>query len=112
MTKQLRAEGLAKVTATAVGTNAGVSATLSKVTGSRTIVTHISGSGDAAALVTLESPSGTKLWQKRFAAAFTFSENFHYGEYEAAAGQDILVKVSTSASNSEANIAGVTASNG
>lgn len=112
MTHQLRAEGLAKVKATAVGTSSGVTATLTAVTGSRTIVTHISGSGDAAALVTLESPSGTKLWQKRFAAAFTFSEPFKYGEYEAAAGSDILVKISASSSNSEANIAGVTASNG
>lgn len=109
MSNQIRGEGWQKATATAVGTSSGVTATLAKKAGTRTVVSHISGSGDAAAIVTVESPSGTVLWRKRFAAAFTFSENFHYGEYEAVDGQDILVKISASTSNAEANIAGVQA---
>lgn len=109
MTNQLRGEGWQKATATAVGTNAGATATLAKKTGTRTVVTHISGSSDATALVTLESPSGTVLWNKRLSAAGTFSESFHYGEYEAVDGQDILVKISASTTHSEANIAGVQA---
>lgn len=107
MTNQLRGEANQKTHETAVGTSAGASATLTAVTGTKTVVTHVSGSSDLAALVTVESPSGTVLWQKRFGAAFSFSESFKYGEYEAAAGADVLVKVSASTTNSEANIAGV-----
>lgn len=105
--QKTRGEGYTKVRAAAVGTNSGVTATLAAVAGGPNVVTHISGSGDAAALVTVESPSGTVIWRKRFAAAFTFSENFAYGELESAANTAILVKVSASTSNSEANIAGV-----
>jgi hypothetical protein len=67
-------------------------------------VVHISGSGDAAALVTVESPASTVLWRKRFSAAFTFSENFAPGLIEAAGNTDVLVKISASTSNSEANL--------
>lgn len=109
MTNLARGEGNQKVSATAVGTSSGVTATLSAVSGTRTIVTHISGSSDAAAVVTVESPSTTVLWRKRYASAFTFSENFQFGEYEAADGKDVLVKISASTSNSEVNIAGVRA---
>jgi hypothetical protein len=113
-----RGEGLKKVTATNTGTNGGVSATLTHAAGQRIAVTHISGSSDAAAVVTIESPSGTVLWQKRFAAAFSFSESFHYGEIESSLGvagddtTDVLVKVSASTTHSEANIAGLQSSQG
>lgn len=107
MTNQARGEGHLKIANSAAGVAAGVTATLPAVAGDRIIATHISGSGDLAALVTVESPSGTVVWRKRFAAAFTFSETFKYGELQAAEGQAILVRISASTANSEANIAGL-----
>jgi hypothetical protein len=109
VTNLARGEGNEKVHATAAGTTAGCTATIAAAAGTRTIVTHISGSSDAAAVVTVESPASTVLWRKRFADAFTFSENLQFGEIEAADGKDVLVKVSASTSNAEANIAGVRA---
>lgn len=109
MTHLLRAEGNQKTSATAVGTSSGCSATLTHTAGDRLIVSHISGSGDAAALVTLESPAGTVLWQQRFAAAFAFSQNFAYGEIPITDGNDAVLKISASTTHSEANIAGVLA---
>ncbi len=108
MSNLVRGEGYSKVTAAAVGTNAGVTATLAAPGASnRNVVTHISGSGDAAALVTLEIPTGTVVWRKRFAAAFTFSENFAFGQYEdPLKNAACSVKISASTSNCEANIAG------
>lgn len=90
--------------ASAVGTNAGVTATISAVSGQRLHCTGIQCSGDAAALVTIESPSGTVLWRKRFAAAFSVSEAFPLGAVVGAVGQALIVKVSASTTNSEANI--------
>lgn len=93
--------------ASGVGTNAGVTVTHTRTTGTaRCLVTGIQCSGDAAALVTVESPSGTVLYKKRFAAAFNMSENFNSGPLVGADSSDILVKVSASTSNSEANIQG------
>lgn len=69
-------------------------------------VTGIQASGDAAALVTIESPASTVLYRKRFAGAFTLSEQFEPGTLNGAAGQAVLVKVSASTTNSEANIQG------
>lgn len=68
-------------------------------------VTHISGSSDAAGVVTLESPLGTVLWQKRFGAAFTFSETLPPGEYECPVNTDAVLKVSAG-TNKELNLAG------
>lgn len=107
--KQTRGEGYLKVSATAVGTNSGATATITTTAGQRTIATTLSVSGDAAALVTLESPPSTVLWQKRYAAAFIDTVYFTYGEYEAVDGQSILVKISASTSHCEANLAGVKA---
>lgn len=94
--------------ATGVGTNAGVTVTQSapSATGDRYFVTGIQCSGDAACIVTIESPASTVLWRKRFAAAFNVSERFEPGVMPAAPGQAVLVKVSASTSNSEANIQG------
>jgi len=91
---------------TGVGTNAGVTVTQAASTGYKHTVSGIQCSGDAAALVTIESPSSTVLWRKRFAAAFTMSETFGPGHIVGAADQAILVKISASTSNSEANIQG------
>lgn len=89
------------------GTNAGVSVTQTDPgDGRRHVVTMISGSGDAAALVTVESPANTILWRKRFAAAFTFSEVFPPGALKGAASEAVVLKISASTSNCEANISG------
>lgn len=90
--------------ASAVGTISGVTATIPAVTGQRLHCTGIQASGDAAALVTIESPAATVLWRKRFAAAFSVSEAFPLGAVVGAVGQALLVKVSASTANSEANI--------
>ena len=91
---------------TAVGTNAGVSATLAASAGYKWTLTGIQCSGDAAAVVTVESPAATVLYQKRFAAAFTLSETFPLGFIEGADSAALLVKVSASTTHSEANIQG------
>lgn len=70
------------------------------------VVAGIQCSGDAAAIVTVESPASTILYRKRFAAAFNMSEDFTPGTLEAAAGQAVLVKVSAGTTNTEANMQG------
>jgi hypothetical protein len=70
-------------------------------------VTGIQCSGDAAAVVTIESPAGTKLYQKRFASAFTLSDAWPLGNMKGASNQDVLVKISASTSNCEANLQGI-----
>lgn len=102
----LHKSGTGAWAASGVGTNAGVTVTHTIASGNLTsYVTHISGSGDAAALVTIESPSGTPIWRKRFAAAFTFDTPFPV-TYPAAYKQNVILKISASTSNCEANIAG------
>ncbi len=91
---------------TGVGTNAGVSVTKAAIVGQRHECAGIQCSGDAAALVTIESPSGTPLFSKRYAAAFTMSEAFPPGTIVGSLSGAMLVKVSASTSNSEANIQG------
>ena len=90
--------------ATAVGTSGGATATVTGTSGQKQHATGIQCSGDAAALVTVESPSGTVLWRKRFAAAFSVSEAWGLGSIVGSSGGDMLVKISASTSNSEANI--------
>lgn len=65
-------------------------------------------SGDAAALVTIESPSGTVLYRKRFAAAFNYSETFPLGTIVGAGGAAMLVTISAGTTNTEANLQGAT----
>lgn len=93
---------------TGAGTTAGVTVTQAAPAQTNDFygVTGIQCSGDAAAVVTIESPAATILYRKRFAAAFTMSETFVPGSLNGAAGQAILVKVSASTANSEANIQG------
>lgn len=96
--------------ATNIGTNAGVSATIAApgVAGKHHVCTGIQCSGDAACIVTIESPASTVLWRKRFAAAFTVSETFAPGTISGADNAALLVKISASTSNCEANIQGYT----
>lgn len=96
-------------TATNTGTNAGVSATqAAPSTGQKLVCAGIQASGDAAAIVTIESPASTVLWRKRFAAAFTLSESFAPGTIVGATAQAMIVKVSASTAASEGNIQGFT----
>lgn len=87
---------------TGVGTNAGVSVTEAAVTGKRHFTTNIQCSGDAAAIVSVESPAGTLLYRKRFAAAFTISESFDV-PLRGAMDQAMVVKISASTAACEAN---------
>jgi hypothetical protein len=93
--------------ATGVGTNAGVTVTKTAIAGQTPSVTGIQCSGDSAAIVTVESPAATILYRKRFAAAFTFSDAWPLGNMPGASGAAVLVKISASTSNCEANIQGV-----
>jgi hypothetical protein len=68
-------------------------------------VTAIQCSGDAAALVTIESPASTILYRKRFTAAFTLTEGFAT-PLKGADSNNVLVKISASTANCEANIQG------
>lgn len=94
---------------TAVGTNAGVSATQAAIDTHVFMVTGIDVSGDAAALVTIESPASTVLWQQRFASAFVLNKIWDHPVIKGAPGAAILVKVSASTTHSEANIYGIVA---
>ncbi len=84
----------------------GISTTVSGIDGKAATVEHISGSGDAAALVTVESPSNTVLWKQRYNAAFTFFLNFPPGILRGLEDNGVLIKISASTSNVEANIGG------
>lgn len=103
-----RARAVAYWNTAGVGTNAGVTVTKAAVASQSHVVEHISGSGDAAALVTVEFPAGTVVWRKRFAAAFTFDEEFPPGLYEAGTNVNAVLKISASTANCEANLAGYT----
>ncbi len=94
---------------TGVGTTAGVTVTLTAPTGNLAHnATGIQCSGDAAALVTVESPSGTVLYRKRFTAAFNMSESWPLGVMKGALGAAMLVKISASTANCEANVQSLT----
>jgi hypothetical protein len=87
----------------------GVTATISDPgDGKKLVCTGLQASGDAAALVTVESPSGTVLWRKRFSGAFTMSETFVIGTIVGGVSEAMLAKVSASTTNSEVNIQAVT----
>jgi hypothetical protein len=84
----------------------GVTVTHPSVTSQAHTVTSCQCSGDAAALVTIESPAATILWRKRYSAAFVMSEIFPPGTVVGALSQAILIKVSAGTTNSEANFQG------
>lgn len=89
---------------TGVGTNAGVTVTITGAAGEVLSATGIQCSGDAAAVVTVESPASTILYRKRFTAAFQMSEDWETGELLGASGANLLVKISASTLNCEASI--------
>lgn len=97
---------LANFLVSGVGTTAGNTVTMTGVANEKFVVTHASGSSDAAGIVTIESPSGTVLWRKRFAAAYTFSEDFQTDCVRGTSGGSVLLKLSASTTNCETNLAG------
>ena len=100
--------GQIRWSSTAAGTNGGATVTYpAGASGSQHVLYGIQCSGDAAALVTIESPASTVLYRKRFAAAFNMFEVFYVG-LKGAVDQAVVVKVSASTSNSEANAQGIT----
>jgi hypothetical protein len=56
--------------------------------------------------VTIESPASTVVWRKRFTGAFNMSETFAPGTIVGPDNQAMLVKISASTTNSEANLDG------
>jgi hypothetical protein len=102
----------ARFAGTAAGTTAGVTVTQTAPTDAndKYFVTGVQCSGDAAAIVTVESPASTILWRKQFAAAFQLDVRFggvDAGAIEGAAGQAILTKISASTAFCHANQQGV-----
>jgi hypothetical protein len=95
-----------------VGTNAGVTLTHAATETYSHIVTGVQVSGDLAALVTLQSPSGTTLWRMRYAAAFDRSYTFPLGVIQGAFSKAVLLVVSASTANCEANMQGFTVETG
>lgn len=97
------ATGTTAATATAAATTA--------TSGARRVVTHISGSSDAAFLVTLawtDEAGTSQSWKKRFSAAGTFSEVFPPGEIAAQYNSAVTLTISAGTSNCEANMGGYT----
>lgn len=93
--------------ATGVGTTAGVTVTVA-ADGNKTHELYgMQYSGDAAALVSVESPSGTVIWRKRYAAAFNGESNFER-PLRGATGAALLLKISASTANCEINGQGAT----
>ncbi len=100
-------EGEANWNAAAVGTNGGATLTIAApAAGNKLVIQNIQVSGDAAAVVTVESPANTVLLKYRRAAAFADIHSFTDGVLRGADGAAMVVKVSASTSNSEANAQG------
>ena len=79
---------------TAAGTNGGATALHTDSNASNVhIISGIQVSGDAAAVVTVESPAGTVLWQKRYAAAFVDNVVFSERTVRGTASAPILTKI-------------------
>ncbi len=91
-----RSKAKSKFYASAADTDGGgVTATEAATAATGKVVTHLSASGDAAALVTLSWTSGAagKTWKMRFAAAFTLALTFPPGEIEADVNTAITLAV-------------------
>ena len=71
-------------------------------------VTSLQCSGDAAALITIESPPGTIIWRKRYLAGFVMSEIFPPGTIIGAQSAAISLKIDGSTENCEGNFQGFT----
>lgn len=95
-------------TGTAVDTNGGgVTLTIAAVTNKAHFLYDLDVSGDAAALVTVESPASTVLWRRRASAAFAWDRSFTV-PIRGAVGQALVVTISAGTTNTEANAQGRT----
>lgn len=91
----------------AAGTNGGATLTFAACSaGFHYTPTNIQVSGDAAAVVTVESGAGTVVMKYRRAAAFADLLKFEPNVLQGADGNTLVVKVSASTSNSEVNAQG------
>jgi hypothetical protein len=84
----------------------GVTVTHAAVPSQAHTVTSLQCSGDVAALITIESPAATVIWRKRYSSAFVMSEIFPPGTVVGAVSQAVLVTISASTTNAEANAQG------
>lgn len=96
-----------RMSATAVGTAGGVTATLAARPGLIICPTAIQVSGDAACLVSIQSPSGTTIWRMRFTGAFTWTQPFAPATLRGDLSAAVLLVISASGANCEANIQAV-----
>lgn len=95
-------------TLTAADTDGGgVTATKTAEARHTHVLTHFTFSGDAAALITIESPASTILWQRRASAAFSDSAPFPTG-IRGALGSALVLKISAATTNSEVSGVGYT----
>lgn len=99
-------------TETGVGTTAGVTVTKLGSANLTHIVTGVQVSGDLAALVSLQTPSGTTIWRLRYAAAFDRSYSFPLATKQGAPGKDVLLLISASTAACEANLDGISIETG
>jgi len=92
---------------TAVGTGSGATATQAAITNTTFVATSISGHTDTDAVITIESPAGTVLWQQ---ALDVTAEGFKFGEsglhIRGADRAAIVGKISASTTDAQVNING------
>ena len=97
----------------AVSATTGAAATKAAATKKAHAITHFSGSASIAALFTIESPSGTTLWQKRLSAAGAISECFDPPLMVDAANQAVVLRAAGAATmTAEVNGVGVSVTSG
>lgn len=90
--------------ASASGTAGGVSVTLAADGNKTYAVTAVTYNSDAAFIATIESPAGTVLWRRRYAAAGGDHITFPLTPVLGAPGQAVLIKTSASTSLTDASI--------
>ena len=91
---------------TGVGTNSGVTVTLAASGNKTHAATGLAVSGDLACIVTIESPTGTVKWRKRFTAAFHDAPDIGATPILGAAGSEMILKISASTAACEATLIG------
>jgi|TARA_R110001583_G_scaffold43085_5_gene136996 hypothetical protein len=94
---------------TAAGTDSGATATHAANNTNTYVVTSISGHVDADAIITIESPASSILWQSKIDVSVEgFSFNFSGLSVVGAGSGAILGKISASSADCQVNISGHT----
>jgi hypothetical protein len=92
--------------ATAVGTDSGATATQSADASQRYVVTNISGHGDADAVITIESPASTVVWESKIDVSVEgFSFDFS-PTIPCAINTAVLGKIAASSADCQVTISG------